>query len=99
MVVIAMWLGILLTAALASTNTHGYVGVQTAGHSIHYVSKVGPAYKAGIRSGDRVLLINGRKKGEIDGTVGVPVRLFIKHGKTAFEVEIERVTHSEAFGD
>jgi C-terminal processing protease CtpA/Prc len=92
-----MYLAILLSALLLGGSTHGYTGINRAGDSVYKVHKNSPADRAGIKVNDKILLIDGHKKGDIDGPAGINVELDIKRGDQMLHFTVPRVPHDEAY--
>lgn len=65
-----------------------------------------PAYKAGLREGDRILAVDGKPIQSWDelpaalrGTVDKPVRLSLRRGTRTFDVEVKPISPDGADGD
>jgi predicted metalloprotease with PDZ domain len=90
---------ITLFGMLVSSSVHGYIGVQRAGHRIEHVIERSPAEKAGLKVGDKVLSVDGKKDASIDGPAYENVELEIKRHDEILHFEIQRVSHLEAYGE
>lgn len=96
--VVGTFLGLVLQGYVSNIGKPGYIGIMATTCPPIKVTEVfhgTPAEKAGLKTGDYILKVDGERGGEIKGQPGTPVTLMIKRGQDISNITITRAPIDE----
>lgn len=93
-----IWLVVGPATLLQGTvsNEQGRIGIRTDwDRKIVRMAPESPAEKAGLQLKDKILTVDGDRKGEIVGPAYGTVRLKVQRGETIFTVDVKRLPNRQ----
>ena len=96
--VVGTFLGLVLQGYVSNIGKPGYIGIMATTCPPIKITEVfhgTPAERAGLKTGDYILKVDGERGGEIKGQPGTPVVLMIKRGEDIFNITITRAPIDE----